>query len=121
MMAVDKIVNFQIDKFTHQLVESISHKKLRITVLRCLKRRGERKEAAFEVAQALDNIAGGHRKDYHYSKTWTINHKTVVYDEATHKFRLKGEWMLPLQTLDKLGSMVPSVAKKLANPEIWKK
>jgi hypothetical protein len=121
MMAVDKIVNFGIAKFKKKIVEGIDHKKLKKAVIRCLTRRDERKEAALEVVQVLENITKGHRKDYRYDRSWYVDSTRVVFDKENYKFLVGGEWMLPLQALDKIGMLVPAAAKKLADPRVWGK
>jgi hypothetical protein len=87
-------------------------------MLKCIKRRDEREEDAQKIELILDKLARQEPSYDRHLKRWRVAHVVVDYDTYAHKFKVKGEWMLPFQALDKVATLVPKVAKQVADPNI---
>ena len=125
MNALNRLVNYEPEWFKlHH--EEIDDSYIRRAVGRCLKSREERKEGIREIIAIFNKIGKKQRPAYRSSGRkvpigWTIGKHCipVAIDPYMFKVLVDGEWMVPFQALDKIGSKDPSIAKKLANPRLW--
>lgn len=119
-IAIDRLLNLEpgviIPKMaTDELdCEEEAYKRM----FKCIKRRDEREEDADKIETILAKVGRPEPSHENHLKKWRVGHLMVDYDFYAHKFKVKGEWMLPFQALDKIASLVPRVAKQVADPDI---
>jgi len=123
-IAIDRLLNFEPSAVMNKMTEAeaeLRGEEAYKRMKKCIKRRDERKEDAEKIETIFDKIGKPCKLDpkkTRYLKKWRVDYLVITYDFFAHKFNADGEWMLPFQALDKIAKLVPSVAKKVADPDI---
>ena len=111
---IDRLVSFEADECAKMVATSrgAAAKKM----AHYLKKRKERiadVETVRSILNAVQTERQTYKKGTHF---WAFGRTSVYLDTYRCKMLLFGEWMLPMKGLLKLAENIPSIAKKLADP-----